>query len=422
MAFEFKFPDLGEGVHEGEIVRWLVSPGETVAAEQPLVEVMTDKVTAELPSPVGGTVVRLEGSPGDVVCVGSVLVTIQPVEVPGTAVAPGTSKDAPGREAEAETAPPGPADRGNGEQAPPASQKEGRAPLAVPAVRRLARELGVDLAKISATGPGGRVLESDVRAAAEQRETASPAAASGRTAARRIPLRGMRRVIAEHLLEGHRNTAPYTFVEEVDFTELVGVRERVRGPAEKAGVRMTYLPFIFVAAGMALREHPTLNATVDPENGDLVVHEEQQIGLAVCTDEGLVVPVIRNVERRNLLDLGREIEQLSQKARQGRLSREELQGGTFSVTSLGMLGGVMATPMLNTPQVAVLGVHRIALRPVVREGAVTARQMGNVSLTLDHRYIDGYAGAAFTQTLKGYLEDPAMLLFWLAELRGGSPG
>jgi pyruvate dehydrogenase E2 component (dihydrolipoamide acetyltransferase) len=188
--------------------------------------------------------------------------------------------------------------------------------------------------------------------------------------------------------------------------------------AQKQGVRLTYLPFIIAGVSMALREHPYLNATVDGTAGDLLVHKTQDLSLAVHTEQGLVVPVIRNVERRNLLDIAREVERLSTGAREGTLSREDVSGGTFTVSSLGAVGGILGTPMLNTPQIAVLGVHRIEPRPVVREGNIVARQMGNLSLTLDHRYIDGYIGASFTETLVRYLEDPALMLFWLAELRG----
>jgi pyruvate/2-oxoglutarate dehydrogenase complex dihydrolipoamide acyltransferase (E2) component len=408
MEFEFKLPDLGEGVSEGEIVRWLVDPGDAVKVDQPVVEVMTDKVTAELPSPVAGKVLRLGGGVGDVVEVGQPLLCIET----------GSETPAPGPAAVSPAPGPGP----NGAEAPAREPGAAARPLAVPAVRKLAKELGVDLSALEGTGPGGRIIEADVRAAAAAPEPrrappAPPSTVPPAREPRRIPLRGMRRVIAEHLLAAHRDTAPYTYVEEVDFTDLVGLRERVQGIGVRANVRITYLPFLLAAVSLALKEHPELNATVDAETGDLLVHPEHNIGIAVHTDHGLVVPVVRGVERRNLLDLSREVDRLAEAARMGKLTREEVQGGTFSVTSLGPLGGVMATPMLNTPEVAVLGIHKIAARPVVREGVVVPRQMGNLSLTLDHRYIDGYVGASFAQTLKRHLEDPAVMLFSLAELR-----
>lgn len=404
MVYEFKLPDLGEGVHEGEIVRWLVKAGDEVKRDQPLVEVMTDKVTTELPSPVAGRVERLGGEAGEVVPVGTVLIEIETqgatAAVPAaTAVASGVvAREAPSTGA-------------------PTASEESAGVLAVPAVRRLARELGVPLDTVAGSGPGGRIVAQDVRRAAGGRTNGTAGAGQPVKSIRRVPLRGKRRAIAEHLLESHRNTAPCTLVEEADFSELVRLRERVRPMAEQAGVAITYLPFILAALSMALREHPTLNATVDPESGDLLVHEEQHVGIAVHTDDGLVVPVLRNVESKNLLELAREIDRLSRAAREDRLNREEVSGGTFSVTSLGLLGGVLGTPMLHTPQVAVLGIHRIGARAVVREGNVVPRQMANLSLTLDHRYLDGYVAAKFIQTLVGYLEDPAVMLFWLSELR-----
>lgn len=406
MAYEFKLPDLGEGVHEGEIVQWLVKVGDRVRADQPVVEVMTDKVTSELPIPVGGVVARLGGEAGAVIPVGGVLLEIRTDE---------TSPAAETGVAPNEQVPEAPPSLPSGERAGQAG--EGRA-RAVPAVRRLARELGVDLETVNGSGSGGRVVADDVRAAAGEAMGAPIREPAITGKVRRIPLRGKRRLIAEHLLASHRNTAPYTFVEEVDFTELVRLRDRIRPVAEKSGVQVSYLPFVLGALSMALRDHPWLNATVDADTGDLILYDEHHIAIAVHTEEGLVVPVIRNVEKRNLLDLAREIERLSKAAREGTLSRDDVTGGTFSVTSLGLLGGVMGTPMLNTPQVAVLGVHRISPRAVVRDGNVVARQVANLSLTLDHRYIDGFVGAKFAQTLAGYLEDPAVMLFWLSELRG----
>jgi pyruvate/2-oxoglutarate dehydrogenase complex dihydrolipoamide acyltransferase (E2) component len=405
MAVQLVFQDLGEGVVEGEIVRWYVQPGDRVEADQPLLEVMTDKVTTDLPSPAGGVVVETHGQVGEIIPVGHVLVVVE--TAPSTPPPPVEPAPPP-----AAVPPP----------AAPADLPGSAAPLAVPAVRRLARELEVDLAAVRGSGPGGRILESDVRAAAERIDEVSPPAPEDSAepegpGVERAPLRGLRRAIAEHLLDSHRTTAPYTLVEEVDFTELVGLRERIRPLAQKTGTRITYLPFLIAALGMALREHPRLNARVDAATGDLLVYRDQHVAIAVHTDEGLVVPVIRDVQQRNLMDLAREVERLTTAARAQRLSREDLAGGTISLTSLGAVGGVMGTPMLNTPQVAVVGVHRITQRPVIREGNVVARQMANLSLTLDHRYIDGYEGAQFAESVKKLLEDPAVLLFSLTELR-----
>ena len=413
MPYSLMLPDLGEGLTEGEIVRWLVRAGDLVQAEQPLVEVMTDKVTTELPSPIAGRVLRLHGKEGEVVPVHHVLVEIDPEGAVETGSAsPESLVPTPCIALPAASLSREPGETG-------AESATAGIPRTTPAVRHLARELGVDLNCVPGTGPGGRILEADVRA---HRSKALPAAGESRpgdSAYERKPLRGVRRAIAEHLLESHRNTAPYTLVEEVDFTELVGVRERIQPLAEKAGTRITYLPFIIAALSMALREHPRFNACVEGEGGDLLVYRDQHVAIAIHTEDGLVVPVIRNVERRNLLDLAREVERLRHAARAGGLTREDMSGGTISVTSLGSVGGLLGTPMLNTPQIAVLGIHKIAARPVVREGAIVARHMANLSLTLDHRYIDGYEGARFAQTVRAFLEDPAVMLFSLSELRGG---
>jgi pyruvate/2-oxoglutarate dehydrogenase complex dihydrolipoamide acyltransferase (E2) component len=435
MAFEFKLPDLGEGIQEGEIVRWLVQEGEDVSPEQSLVEVMTEKVTAELPSPVTGRVRELCGEPGDVIQVGAPLLIIDTEEE--TAEDADTEAEAaPAESRDAEHAVPVPAEAPVSEAGLPVeaaapgpaaaeSSENAARPIAMPAVRRMARDLDVDLAQVSGTGPGGRILAEDVRRAAgvspelpERRAPEGAPAEAEVEGVRRVPLRGIRRRTAEHLLDSHRNTAPYTYVEEVDFTELVRLRERVQPLAAQQEVRITFLPFIMAALSASLAEHPTINAVVHEGTGDLMLHKEQHIGLAVQTDDGLVVPVIRNVETRNVLDLAREIERLTVNAREGRLTRDEVVGGTFTVTSLGPMGGVLGTPMLNTPQVAILGVHRIGARPMVLEGTVVPRQMANLSLTFDHRYIDGYVGAEFAQSLKRYLEDPALMMFCIAELRG----
>lgn len=426
MPFEFKLPDLGEGVHEGEIVRWLVRVGETIVPDQPVVEVMTDKVTAELPSPVAGKIIRLGGEPGDILRVGEVLVAIDTV-AGARASNGGIAATAPGEVAAVPLAP---------EPVPvrePAAGAGSEPPRAMPAVRKLARDLGVALTSVPGTGPEGLITADDVRAVAGSAPVAeapgaappsppaiepAPTPVATEKGVRRVPLRGLRRLIAEHLVHSHQTTAPYTLVQEVDFTELVRFRERVQPLGERSGVHITYLPFIVAAVGMALREHPELNAISDEESGDLVIHEAQHIAIAVHTDQGLVVPVIRHVEQKKLVGISREIERVTQAARAGTLSREDVLGGTFSVTSLGAMGGLMGTPMLNTPQVAVLGVHRISPRASVRDGAVVPRQMGNLSLTLDHRYIDGYVGAQFAQTLTRFLEDPALMLFQLSEFGG----
>ena len=259
---------------------------------------------------------------------------------------------------------------------------------------------------------GGYPAEGGVRAATGVR-SAPPTP----KAERRMPLRGMRRKIAEHLVQASQLTAPFTYVDEADFTEMVSLRDRVRPLAEQRGARLTYLPFIITAVVAALKRFPMLNGTVDESTGDLIIRDEYHIGIAVEVEEGLIVPVIRNAERCGILELAREVQRLGQAARASKLSRAEVQGGTFSITSLGSRGGLMATPIINTPEVGILGVHKIAPRPVAREGQVVIRQMANISLTFDHRYIDGAVGADFAGALIQYIQDPAMMLFWLSELR-----
>ena len=355
--YEFKLPDLGEGLTEGEIARWLVAEGDDVAEDQPLVEVQTDKTTVEIPSPAAGTVSRILVREGDVVPVGTVLVTI------------GGSADEEQPRAEPvvqqRAAPASPV------SAPP--REDGRV-RATPLVRRLAGELGVDLDAVPGTGPQGRVTEDDVRRAAT-----SEAQTTGRVReGRREPIRGIRRQMAENMTRAHREIPAVTWVDECDFTD-VDVKRLV--------------PLVLRATAAALKEFPELNARV--EDGELVYLDRYDIGVAVATEEGLVVPVVRDCDSASLDDLDAEVRRLADAAREGRLKPEELRDGTFTITSAGKVAGLVVTPLINHPQVAILGVHRIAPRPVVRDGDVVVRQMGNVSVTFDHRVIYGKRAAEF---------------------------
>jgi pyruvate dehydrogenase E2 component (dihydrolipoamide acetyltransferase) len=424
MPVEFKLPDIGEGVAEGEIVAWRVHEGDLVIEDQPLVEVMTDKVTVEIPSPVAGRVLEIRAREGDVIPVGATMVVL-------------------GDAAPCPEAVPVPKPAANGGHAAEDADTRVRA---VPLVRRLARELNVDIASVAGTGPAGRITEADVRAAADagqvsrvtgresrvakppERETPPPARVTEPPSAgqppstldprsstldgreERVPFRGIRRRIAERLVQSLQTTAPFTFVDEVDMTELVAVREGALAWAEQRGLKLTYLPFIIKALIAALREHPALNATVDEERGEIILKRYYNIGIATHTEEGLIVPVVRDADRKGLWQLCEEIEALAVKARTGSLSLEEIQDGTFTVTSLGVLGGVMATPIINPPEVAILGVHLIRPQPVVRQGQIVIRQMAHLSLTFDHRVIDGYVGAEFVRTMINYLEHPALLM------------
>jgi pyruvate dehydrogenase E2 component (dihydrolipoamide acetyltransferase) len=330
VAYEFKLPDLGEGLTEGEIARWLVQEGQDVAEDDPLVEIQTDKTTVEIPSPAAGKVARIMVAEGDVVPVGTVLVVI-----------------------------------GDG-TAPPLPSPEPSRIRATPLIRKVAQELGVDLAQVEGTGPQGRISEEDVRRAA------------GPSEGRREPLRGVRRLIAEHMTRAHREVPPVTWVEECDF----------------GNVDLKLLvPTLLKATAAALEEFPELNARL--EGDEIVYLDRYDLGVAVQTDEGVVVPVVRDCDSRTLEELAVDVQRLAESARTGSLTPDELRGSTFTVTSAGKLAGLFQTPIVNHPEVAILSVGRVADRPVVRDGDVTVRPVGYVALTFDHRVVDGARAAAF---------------------------
>jgi pyruvate dehydrogenase E2 component (dihydrolipoamide acetyltransferase) len=373
VAYEFKLPDLGEGLTEGEVARWLVSEGDDVAEDQPLVEIQTDKTTVEIPSPAAGTVARILVEEGKTVAVGTILVVIG-----GDGAAPRTDE-----QPRAEPAPQQEAAAGS----PVAASPPGQRVRATPLVRRLAQELGVDLAAVRGTGPQGRVSEDDVRRAAEE------SAPAQEPAERRQPLRGVRRRIAEHLTTSHREVPAVTVVEECDFTAL----DEVRG-------ERSYLPYILQATVRGLAAVPELNARLDGD--EIVFLERYDLGVAVQTDDGLVVPVLRSADARSLDELEDEAARLADAARSGKLKPEELRGSTFTVTSGGKLGGLFATPLVNHPEVGILGVHRIVERPVVLDGEIVPRKIGLLSCTFDHRVVDGVRATTFLLEAIGRLERP----------------
>ena len=357
MAYEFKLPDLGEGLTEGEVARWLVSEGQEVAEDEPLVEIQTDKTTVEIPSPAAGKVASILVAEGQVVPVGTVLVVIGEDGAAATTRAPAEPKTAA-------AAPP---------QPPTGTRPQAGARVrATPLVRRIAQELGVALEGIRGTGPQGQVTEQDVRSAA------APAPAG----ARREPLRGVRRVIAEHLAASHREVPAVTVVEECDFTAL----DAVRG-------RRSYVPYLLSGTVAGLKAFPELNATLDGD--EIVLWERYDLGVAVQTDEGLVVPVLRSADEKSLDDLETEAGDLAERARTGALRPEELRGSTFTVTSAGKLGGLFATPLVNYPEVGILGLHRVAERAAVVDGEIVVRRIGWLSCTFDHRVVDGARASAF---------------------------
>jgi pyruvate dehydrogenase E2 component (dihydrolipoamide acetyltransferase) len=357
VAYEFKLPDLGEGVAEGEIARWLVEVGQVIDEDDPLVEVQTDKTTVEIPSPAGGTVARILVPEGELVPVGTPLVVIGDGELA------------------AEPAP-----------VPPERAERVKA---TPLVRRIAAELGVDLALLAGTGPGGRITEADVRRFSALSGGQTP----GPGPLRRVPLRGVRRQIAQHLATSHREVPAVTVVEECDFTALAAAR----------GER-SYLPYLLQAVVGGLKEVPELNATLDGE--EIVFWERYDLGLAVQTDEGLTVPVIRAADEMSLDELEAEARRLAEGVRAGTLKPEELRGSTFTVTSAGKLGGLFATPLVNHPEVGILGLHRIGPRPAVVDGEVVVREIGWLACTFDHRVVDGARASTFLLDVIRRLEAP----------------
>ena len=428
MPYDVKLPDIGEGIAEGEIVRWLVKPGETVREDQPLVEVMTDKATVEIPSPRAGVIAVVAAEEGQVVPVGSVIVTIAlPGEGAGAAAGAASGK-AP--ESNADTtrwnneggAIPAVAAAGGGSTAPHGAGGRSIAPpagrvQATPAVRQLAKQLGVALESVAGSGPGGAITADDVKrasaggAATAGAPTAAPAAAAKPAAvesaeAARVPLRGLRRRIAEHMRHSLDTAAHFTFVAECDMTAVVEHRNRLRSHAGSQGIKLTFLPYIVKALIEPLRQFPFLNASLDDARGEIVLRKDLHIGIATATEEGLTVPVVHHADRLGLLALAREIQRLADAARAHKLRIEELQGGTFTVTSTGARGGVLATPIIHHPQVAILGVHEVKPKPAVVDGKIVARDLGNLSLALDHRVVDGATGADFLYAVVERLEHP----------------
>ena len=367
MAYEFKLPDLGEGLTEGEIARWLVAEGQEVAEDDPLVEIQTDKTTVEIPSPAAGKVAQILVGEGEVVPVGTVLVVIG---------------DADGHTGEAGMASSRHRKRRLSGAAQPPGQAQGQSlgPVqtgrvqATPLVRRIARELGVELSSVAGTGPNGRVTEEDVRGAA----TAEGLSPGQGPEGRREPLRGVRRLVAEHMARAHREVPAVTWVEECDFS--------------KVDLKLL-VPLTLKAVAESLKEFPELNARLEAD--EIVYLDRYDLGIAVQTEQGLVVPVVRGCDETSVEDLAREADRLAEAARAGALKPEELRGSTFTITSAGKLGGLLTTPIVNHPEVAILSIGRVAERPVVRDGGITAGRTGLISVTFDHRVIDGARAAEF---------------------------
>jgi len=388
---EFKFPDVGEGIVEGEIIRWLVAVGDKVREHQPIVEMETDKAVVELPAPFAGEVRELRGAAGDTIAVGAVLAVIEESGAPKeTAERPvptgvvGELEEAPGPIA--------------------AGEVEKGGPPVLPRDRKLAAELGVDLAMVKGSGPDGRITEADIR------EVARMPGAEPKAPVERIPLKGVRKAMARAMVVSARSTVPVTIMERADALALRELRERERTLAEAKGVRLTYLPFIVKALTLTLERFPLLNSSLDEEKGEIVLHRAHHIGFAVDTPEGLLVPVVCNARRKSILELAATLQELSGRARERKLTPAEFKGGTFTVSNYGALGGLWGTPVINPPQAAILGVGRIEETAVVRQGQIVARPVVPLSLTFDHRIIDGATAQRFLNALVEHIENPDLIL------------
>ncbi len=398
MIYEFRLPDIGEGLVEGEVVRWLVKEGDLLQEDQPMVEIMTDKATVEISSPRGGRVARRLYAEGQNCPVGKVLIEIE-IDVAGAGSAPAAKGPAA---PERSQTPPAAAGGPPGKSQPVGASEAGV--LATPATRKLARDAGVDIRAVAGTGPAGRITSTDVKA-----HGGTPVQKNEGDV--RIPFRGLRKKIAENMVRSKHTAAHFTYVEEIDCTELVLLRARAnqRLAAEGAGVKLSFLPFIVKATVAALEKFPQLNATLDEAAGEIVQRKQVHVGLATATEAGLMVPVVRNANPLSVVELAQEIDRLAAVTRTGKAAREDLSGSTFTITSLGALGGVLAAPIINYPEVAILGVHKISRRPAVVDEKIVIRDLMNLSISVDHRVVDGYDAARFIAEIKAMLESPNLL-------------
>ena len=418
-AYHFKLPDVGEGIHEGEIVTLHVKEGDTIQEFDIFAEVQTDKAVVEIPSPVTGTIKEIKVQEGEVALVGSVIAVIDAEGV--------EEEDAPAESADEEAAAPAEEVKEEKQEAP-AQVSDKRNVSAMPSVRKLARDLGVDITQVKGSGKHGRILAEDVKRFAEggqaeaniQPETQTQPAQEKQVVEKtpvetkgneeRIPLRGIRRTIAKRMVES-KHTAPHvTLMDEIDATELMEIRKWGKEVAQERGIKLTYLPFMIKAAIAALREFPTLNASIDDEREEIVIKKYYNIGLAAATDHGLMVPVIEDADRKSLFELAQEITEKANKAREMKLDPSELKGSTFTISNLGGYGAQFFTPIINYPEVAILGVGTIQEKPVVHEGEIVIRPQMYASLSFDHRLVDGDLAAQFMRRFKQLMENPKLLM------------
>ncbi|HQR71105.1 MAG TPA: dihydrolipoamide acetyltransferase family protein [Burkholderiaceae bacterium] len=421
-----KMPDIGEGIAEVELVGWYVKPGDAIVEDQPLADVMTDKATVEIPSPVHGKVIALGGNVGDVMVVGAELIRIE-VEGEGNVAAgaaPVVARGAPPAPSPAPVPPPAtapapivqataavPAARPAAPPPAPQPRAPGEKPIASPAVRRRAWELGIELQFVPGSGGGGRILHEDLDAYLDRR--GAPAGGGPRLVERhdeqQVQVIGLRRKIAQKMQEAKRRIPHFTYVEEIDVTELEALRGQLNERHGETRGRLTLLPLLARAIVLALRDYPQINARFDDDAGIVTRYGAVHLGVATQTDGGLMVPVLRHAEARDPWSTAAEITRLAEAARSGKATREELTGSTLTLTSLGPLGGIVTTPVINYPEVAIIGVGRIVERPVIRNGLVVARKLMNLSSSFDHRVVDGADAAHFVQAVRGLLECPALL-------------
>lgn len=428
--YEFKLPDIGEGVHEGEIAKWLVKLGDHVQEDAPMVEVMTDKVTVVITAPVSGVVESLRFGEGQVAHVGDIIITINTAKASATASAPTPAPEAVTNTTNGKSqdtlAAPQPCSATNAPIAAAVAQTaatpvlasgSGSKVLAAPAVRKLARTMGLDLSQVQGSGPKGRVRKSDLETVALSSSPLPSLSSAPRTLAltgpseERIPYKGMRRKIGDHLVHAKQTAPHFTYVEEADMTAIVALRDELDADAQAMGVqKLTYLPFIIKAVVEGLKRFPTLNSSLDEADSSIVLKRYYNIGVAVATEQGLVVPVIHHADQLSVVELAQQISALSQKARQNQLSLQEIQGGTFTLTSIGSIGGIFSAPIVNVPEVGIMGIQKIEKRPVVRDDEIVIRQMTYLSISCDHRVVDGAEAALFMKDVIGWLEHPNRLL------------
>jgi 2-oxoisovalerate dehydrogenase E2 component (dihydrolipoyl transacylase) len=428
--YVFKLPDLGEGTVEAEIVGWRVKPGDTVAEDDVVVEVMTEKAAVEVPAPASGRVVSTTGEPGDMVPVGSELLVLETEA--GAAAAPAAAQSAPAPAAAVAAAPMAVAAAArstNGHGAGAAAEAHvaiaaarGRVSTS-PAIRRRAHEAGIDLKQVAGSGPSGRIVPKDLEAfvargtagqpvplrPAPRAVQAAKAAARPAGATEEIKVIGLRRLIAQRMTEAKRNIPHFAYVEELDITELESLRRHLNSKLERGAPALTYLPFLALALVRVLKDFPQCNAQYDAERGVIVRHSAVHLGVATQTPDGLKVPVVHDADQFGLFELAGQMRRVSEAARTNKATREELSGSTITITSLGKLGGIASTPIINAPEVAIIGVNRAVERPVVFEGAIAIRRTMNLSSSFDHRFVDGYDAAAMIQALKECLEHPATI-------------